>query len=244
VLDVGAGDGLIGFGAIDLVGPAGKVIFSDVSADLLEVCRTQSRTMGLQDRCEFVRASAEELAAIPDSSVDVVTTRSVLIYVQDKQRAFDEFHRVLRPSGRFSIFEPINGYFPTSPDLLWNYDVAPVARLAGKIREVYERAQPPDTDPMKNFDERDLLTFAQRARFEDLHLDLQVQIAPGAWWGSWDALLKSSPNPLAPTLARAMAEALTQEEAEEFEAHLRPLVDQSLGLRRDARAYLWGRKAS
>src|SRR6185369_10718997 len=39
VLDVGCGDGLIGFGAADLVGPSGRVVFSDVSADLLAACR-------------------------------------------------------------------------------------------------------------------------------------------------------------------------------------------------------------
>ena len=33
VLDVGAGEGLIGFGALDLVGATGRVIFSDISSD-------------------------------------------------------------------------------------------------------------------------------------------------------------------------------------------------------------------
>ena len=36
VLDIGAGDGLIPFGALPLVGEQGKVIISDISADLLE----------------------------------------------------------------------------------------------------------------------------------------------------------------------------------------------------------------
>lgn len=34
----------------------------------------------------------------------------MLIYVEDKQRAFDEFFRVLRPGGRLSIYEPINRF--------------------------------------------------------------------------------------------------------------------------------------
>jgi len=59
-------------------------------------------------RCEFVHASAEDLSVLEDASVDVVTTRSVLIYVPDKRRTFEEFHRVLKPGGRLSIFEPIN----------------------------------------------------------------------------------------------------------------------------------------
>ncbi|WP_348240817.1 methyltransferase domain-containing protein, partial [Salmonella enterica] len=51
---------------------------------------------------------AETLEGIADSSVDVVTTRSVLIYVDDKAAAFAAFHRVLKPGGRVSLFEPIN----------------------------------------------------------------------------------------------------------------------------------------
>jgi arsenite methyltransferase len=39
VLGVGAGDGLIGFGALEQVGAPGRVIFSDISADLLDECR-------------------------------------------------------------------------------------------------------------------------------------------------------------------------------------------------------------
>ena len=65
-----------------------------------------------------MQAAAEDLAPIADESVDVVTTRSVVIYVTEKQRAFDEFHRVLRPGGRLSMFEPINSFaFPEPDDL-------------------------------------------------------------------------------------------------------------------------------
>jgi ubiquinone/menaquinone biosynthesis C-methylase UbiE len=37
---------------------------------------------------------------VADGSVDVVTTRSVLIYVAEKAQAFAAFARVLRPQGR------------------------------------------------------------------------------------------------------------------------------------------------
>jgi arsenite methyltransferase len=97
LLDVGAGDGLVAFGTLEIVGEGGRVHFSDISQDLLDHSRSLARQMGVLDRCEFVHASADDLSALEDASLDVVTTRSVLIYVKDKQRAFEEFHRVLKP---------------------------------------------------------------------------------------------------------------------------------------------------
>ena len=58
--------------------------------------------MNLLQRCEFVRASADDLGMFENESVDAITTRSVLIYVYAKQQAFKEFHRVLRPGGQLS----------------------------------------------------------------------------------------------------------------------------------------------
>src|SRR5438034_4688452 len=46
VLDVGAGDGLIAFGALPLVGESGRVIFCEVSEDLLEHCRVAAEELG------------------------------------------------------------------------------------------------------------------------------------------------------------------------------------------------------
>ena len=108
LLDVGCGEGLIGFGALER--GAGRVVFSDISDDLLDFCREAAESLGLADRCSFVRAAADDLAGVADESIDVVTTRSVLIYVSDKARAFRDFMRVLRPGGRISLFEPINSF--------------------------------------------------------------------------------------------------------------------------------------
>src|SRR5690242_8924365 len=77
---------------------------------LLDVCRQAATELGVLDRCRFVEASAENLGSIEDKSADVVTTRSVLIYVEEKAAAFGEFARVLRPGGRISLWEPINRF--------------------------------------------------------------------------------------------------------------------------------------
>jgi arsenite methyltransferase len=243
VLDVGAGDGLIAFAAADLVAPSGTVIVSDVSQALLKHARSVAERRGLA-RTSFVRASAEDLAPIEDGSVDVVTTRSVLIYVEDKQRALREFYRVLRPGGRVSIFEPINRYFEESADDFWGFDARPVEDLVAKIWAGEDPEDPDEaaSDPMMNFGERDLFDAAEDAGFEEVRVELVVERAPGSWVEGWDALLRTAPNPNAPTVRESIDSALTSEEAARFEAHLKPLADAGRGVQRSAFAYLCARR--
>jgi arsenite methyltransferase len=245
LLDVGAGDGLIAFGAVPLVGDSGRVIFCDVSQALLDHCRAAAQDLGVADRTAFVRAAAEDLSPIPDGSVDVVTTRSVLIYVPAKDAAFREFHRVLRPGGRVSIFEPINNYFPDDPNDFWGFDAREVRDLVEKIwhAEGWDDADRAE-DPMMNFDERDLLRFAEDAGFPEVHVELVVDLEPGTWVEDWARLLGTAPNPNARTNEEAIRAALRPDEAERFEAHLRPLVDRGRGVKRSAFAYVWTVKAS
>src|SRR4051794_21836481 len=168
VLDAGTGNGLIGFGALEQVGPTGQVIFSDVSDDLLDECRRLAGDMGETARCRFVRASADELS-LEDASVDVVTTRSVLIYLSDKAPAFGEFFRVLKPGGRLSIFEPINIFGHEERDrTYYGLDAAPIEHIVKKLRA---RWKSPEEHPLLNFDERDLLRFAEEAGFREIRLD-------------------------------------------------------------------------
>jgi arsenite methyltransferase len=239
LLDVGAGDGLIAFGALDRLGPKGAVILSDVSDDLLEHARALAEELGLADRCSFVRASADDLAPIGDGSVGVVTTRSVLIYLDrdGKRRAFEEFHRVLRPGGRVSIFEPINAFGCPEPEGWFNgYDLSEIPEL---VRKVLAIASPEGESTLLDFDERDLLAWAAGAGFDPIRLEYEAELGRGSWLtGSWDAALHTSPNPLAPTLDEALDRALATEERVEFEARLRPLVEADAGRRRMAYAYL------
>ena len=251
LLDVGAGDGLIAFGALDLVGEDGRVIFSDISQDLLDHARRLAEEMYVAERCKFLLAPADDLSSLEDASVDIVTTRSVLIYVEDKRRAFEEFFRVLKPGGRISLFEPINRFntvaWSAESGLYMGCDVNPVKDLAVRVQAIYERIQPRETDPMLNFDERDLLIYAEEAGFEEIHLEYRADITQGNLFFSgegpgWELLLKSSGNPKIPTLEEAMNEALKPEEIERFTAHLRPLVERNESKGMSAVAYLWAKK--
>jgi arsenite methyltransferase len=242
LLDVGAGDGLIAFGALDLVGEDGRVVFGDISRDLLEHSQRLAKEMGVLGRCTFLLAPADDLSALEDASVDVVTTRSVLIYVADKRRAFEEFFRVLKPGGRLSNFEPINRFKqPEPPHLFEGYDVTPVQETARKVLDVFARLQPMETDPMLNFDERDLFDLAESCGFAEIHLDYEASLVTGdAYFGvtDWNVFLRSAGNPNIPTLEEAMNEALSPEEIERFTAHLRPLVENASRRGTSALAYL------
>ncbi len=242
ILDIGAGAGLIAFNAARQVGERGRVIFSDVSQTLLDFCRSHEDTFGVAGRCQYLLTPAEDLSPLSEGSVDVVTVRSVLIYISDKQKAFDEFHRVLKPGGRLSVFEPINRFgHPQPPGQFWGYDVGPVWDVAQKVRALYERLQPAESDPMMNFDERDLLHQAGRAGFPDLHLELQVSVAPLPQL-AWDYFLHYAGNPKIPSTEDAMRQVLTPLEAERLAAHLRPLVEAGKGTQHSAAAYLWATK--
>jgi arsenite methyltransferase len=242
LLDVGTGDGLISFGALDKVGAQGKVIFSDISQDLLDYCRSLAEELAVLERCRFLCTPADKLTGCDDTSVDVVTTRSVLIYIEAKQSAFKEFYRVLKHGGRLSIFEPINRFsYNPSRAVFWGCDAAPVMGIADKIKAIYTRLQP-DTDPMLDFDERDLLNMAKQAGFSEAHLELHADIT-GATAAKWETFIHIAPNPLIPSLEEAVKQGLTQPEIDVFTNHLRPLVEAGKGTRKWATAYLWAQKS-
>jgi SAM-dependent methyltransferase len=187
-----------------------------------------------------VQTEAADLAGIGDGSVDVITTRSVLIYVADKPAAFGSMHRVLRPGGRISLFEPINALmYPEPHEQLWGYDVAPIVDLADQVKREYKRLSGPETQSMLDFDDRDLLRWAAEAGFPEVRLTLNHELVPGALRAaSFDTLLDGAPNPLAPTLRETINSALDEPEREQLLDHLHDRFTTTLPLQPWAVAYL------
>jgi ubiquinone/menaquinone biosynthesis C-methylase UbiE len=247
LIDVGTGDALIGLGALDRVGPDGLVIFSDISKALLEQCEHAVKSRGALDRAQFATANAQDLVEIPDSSADIVTTRSVLIYVADKAKAFAALYRVLRPGGRLSLFEPINQLmFPEPIDRFWGYEIRSVIDLAARVKATFAALEDSAFHAaMMDFDDRDLSRFAEKAGFERVHVECHIDIEPGAPMRSvsLDALLDSSPNPNAPTVREAIIAALSGSEQQKFLAELERAFAENKPVRRMAVAYLAARKS-
>jgi hypothetical protein len=155
--------------------------------------------------------------------------------------------RVLRPDGRIALFEPINRrMFPEPADRLWGYDVAAVADLAGAVKARYRDDRDPAAAAMMDFDELDLLRLAQEAGFTRLHLECHTDVEPAAHMRAidLDTLLDMSPNPTAPTLREALADALGPVHRERFLAHMQAAVaGETTPVRRSVVAYLAARRS-
>lgn len=104
VLDIAGGTGDLAKVFSREVGRQGKVILSDINADMLEVGRTRLINAGCNN-VDFVLANAETLEPFVDNSFDLVTISFGLRNVTDKDRALAAMHRVLKPGGRLLVLE-------------------------------------------------------------------------------------------------------------------------------------------
>jgi len=101
VLDIGCGAGMDLLLAARRVGPAGKAIGVDMTDAMLDRARASARAAGLAQ----VKVRKGDATSLPveDESVDAVISNGVLNLVPEKERAFAEIVRVLRPGGRFQV---------------------------------------------------------------------------------------------------------------------------------------------
>ena len=128
----------------------------------------------------------------------------------------------------------------------WGFDVTPILEVANKVKGLYRELQPLDADPMMDFDERDLVAYAEGAGFQTINLHVDAEVKPLSEIEdldlTWDSYMRTAANPKIPTLEEALAEALSEKEAAEFIAHMRPLVESQSGTFRSATAYMWARR--
>lgn len=101
VVDLGSGAGNDCFVAREETGENGKVIGVDFTEAMIEKARANAEKLGFKN-IEFISGEIENLPLSSDFA-DVIVSNCVLNLVPDKERAFNEIYRVLKPGGHFSI---------------------------------------------------------------------------------------------------------------------------------------------
>jgi len=233
LVDVGAGDGLIAFRAIERIGPSLQVILTDISVPMLRHSEALANELGVQHQCTFLEGAADKLTKVPDASVDVVTTRAALAYVSDKNAALREFYRILKPGGRISLGEPIfqdDAFAACALRTMVDAQPADAPDRFLPLLHRWKAAQFPDThakieaSPIANFSERTLFEMSRACGFGQIHLELHIDLCVSKIT-SWNILLGTSPHPWAPPLCDILAQRFTPQEQQVFEQFLRPLVE-------------------
>ncbi len=113
VLDLGSGAGNDCFVARAIVGETGKVTGLDFTEAMLAKAIENAKKLGYSN-VEFVKGDIEEMP-LPDNTYDVIVSNCVLNLVPDKNKAFAQILRVLKPNGHFCVSDVVlKGNLPES----------------------------------------------------------------------------------------------------------------------------------
>ncbi len=200
-LEIGAGTGYFTLNLLQ-AGVVEKATCTDISPGMVSTLGANARRLGLDVRT--ARAEAESLPFAEDS-FDLVLGHAVLHHLPNLERAFSEFHRVLRPGGRL--------VFAGEPSRFGDRLARIPKRTAGRVSPVWRTllrarsASPPSAGgsgrgrdhaleafvDIHAFVPGDLAKLARRAGFDEVRVRGEELVAN--WFGWFNRVLEASANP-------------------------------------------------
>lgn len=202
-LEIGAGTGYFTLNLLQ-AGVVSEATCTDISPGMMRTLSANAARLGLKVRT--ARADAESLP-FPDQSFDLVLGHAVLHHLPDLDRAFAEFHRVLRPGGRIAFAgEPsrtgdrlaavpkrgANAVAPVWRGLLRARPAPPAGHAETNSDEVHDHSLERLVD-IHAFSPRDLTTLAGQAGFIDVEVRGEELVAN--WFGWFNRALEASADP-------------------------------------------------
>jgi len=101
VVDLGAGAGNDVFVARAVTGETGKVIGIDMTQEMIDKANENKTKLGFEN-VEFKLGEIESMP-LEDNEADVVVSNCVLNLVPNKNKAFEEIYRILKPGAHFCV---------------------------------------------------------------------------------------------------------------------------------------------
>ena len=200
-LEIGAGTGYFSLNLLQ-AGVIGEAVCTDISPGMLATLETSAKRLGVE--VETVACDAAQLP-FEDDSFDLVVGHAVLHHLPALERAFAEFHRVLRPGGTL--------FFAGEPSRQGDRVAAVPKRVAWRLAPLWRRAvgappaphlnghAPPPGDghhleahvDVHAFAPEDLERHAAGAEFEHVRVSGEELLAN--WFGWFNRTLEASADP-------------------------------------------------
>ena len=169
VVDFGCGSGLLGFGVLEKFEDNVELTFSDKFIDCINECQKIVETLETPTNVKFLQSDLADIK-LENNYIDRAMTRSVLVHIKEKEPAFAEIYRVLKPDGIYAAFEPIISQNTRYYELLLPDQISDYFEFRKAEKEFMENPN----DPLVNFTGESLEKNLNNVGFKNVNVDIRI----------------------------------------------------------------------